>query len=93
MGQLLQTGAFLKEVINWSVLAYTREFRIAQTDKKEKFVAKFIKLEDNKRVKQKVFDLAESFRRHGKTVKNILKYQRFDYVIREDALSAAKQTN
>ena len=82
-----------KGIINRPVPTHAREFRIEQTDKKVKFVAEAKPQFEAKKIRSRVFALAEQLHKFGATKKNVRQYQVVDRDIRHIAVSAAKKTS
>ncbi len=80
-------------VINRPMEMRGREFRLEQTDRQVKFVENFIPAAKKAKLKEKVFKLADNFRKHGRSTINVATYQKLDQIFTDMALGSASKVS
>lgn len=76
-------------IINRPVDIHSREFMIEQTDKTKQFQKETEKAVKENKIKEKVFKMAVSFARRGRTKRNVVMYQKLDEQIKNMARGTA----
>lgn len=85
------SNTLFRGLVNRPVEIHSREFMIEQTDKMLAFTCILRRLQNEHKIKERVFDLARCFVEHGPIQCNIRKYQKIDTEHRELILCAAAQ--
>ena len=78
-------------ILNRPVDLPSREFLLTQADKTLKFTCILRRLQEEHKIRERVFKLARCFAEHGKTADNVKKYQTIDKEHTELILCAASQ--